>query len=567
MRSRTIPTSLFLILGVLAHAHSAPKPPQPISNLAYKPRIVQLPGGDLWAVTLSVEEGTQTVAIQVSENLGETWEKQKNILYLDKNEGSWGGPGVLVGKDGSVHVFLVCDLSKGFDVAGKPKNIPKGRYGTTRYDIYHTQSNPDRTVWEKPKTIWEGYTGALNSVVQLKSGRILLPFSFLTDRTWGNRGEGLDAFTFRGFFDSTLVYSDDNGGSWHLLPEPFKVPTPDIVSAYGAVEPVAIELPDGRVWMLIRTQQGRFYESFSEDGANWTPARPSSILSSDSPAGLARLPDNRIVLLWNKSLRFPYAYGGRQVMHAAISLDGGKTWKGHREVAWDPLRHEPPPPSGDHGTAYPFPTALEDGRVLFTTGQGEGRALIVVLDPDWLLETERRDDFSKNLEQWTSFGTKGVAVVPHPGLPERKVLSIRKTDPEWSSSAVWNFPAGMKGKLTLKMRLNSRSQGLQIGLSDHYSVPFDLEDVFHNLFQIQVKTGDEGDSLGVGPEEWHELAFKWDCEKRACQVTLDGKEQRNLPLQHATADGVCYLRLRSLAEESEVEGVWVESVESAIDTD
>jgi len=540
---------------------SEPSPPKPLSNLAYKPRIVQLPNGDLWACTLSVEGGTQTVAVQVSKDLGETWGDQQNVIHLDKDEGSWGGPEVLVDRDGLVHIFLVCDLSKGFDEKGQPKNIPKGRYGTTRYDIYHTKSNEERTEWEKPKTIWKGYTGALNSVVQMKSGRILLPFSYLTDRNWRDRGEGLDAFTFRGFFNSTLVYSDDNGDTWRLLERPFKVTTPDIVSAYGAVEPVAVELSDGRVWMLIRTQQGRFYESFSEDGANWTPAKPNAILSSDSPAGLVRLPDDRIVLLWNKSLRFPYAHGGRHVMHAAISLDGGKTWRGHREVAWDPLRHEPPPPSGDHGTAYPFPTALQDGRVLFTTGQGEGRALIVLLDPDWLLETSRRDDFSQGLEKWTHFGTKGVEIQDHPDRSREKVLSIRRIDSEWPAAAVWNFPAGKKGKLKMEFLVDGESPGLQLGLTDHYSVPFDIEDTFSNLFQVGVHPVTvDAPSLSVEPGKWHTLEFNWDCEERICRITMNGKEAMRLPLRHDTADGICYLRLRSLGDESDGGAILVNRV-------
>ena len=135
------------------------------------------------------------------------------------------------------------------------------------------------------------------------------------------------------------------------------VPVPDIVSAYGAVEPVAIELKDHRVWMLIRTQQGRFYESFSDDGIHWGAPLATRILSSDSPAGLVRLRDKRLVLLWNNCLRFPYAYGGRHVLHAAISEDDGKSWSGYREVAQDPLRALPPP--AGETMALHIPTRLK----------------------------------------------------------------------------------------------------------------------------------------------------------------------------------------------------------------
>jgi len=190
-----------------------------------------------------------------------------------------------------------------------------------------------RETWRDPQRIWQGYTGALNSVIQLRSGRILLPFSYRTPRTWRNRGKGLDTFTFRGPFDCTLVYSDDNGDSWHLSSSSLKVTTPDIVSAYGAVEPVVLELDDGRVWMLIRTQLGRFYESYSGDGATWSEPRPTRILSSDSPAGLVRLTGGRIVLFWNKCLRFPYAYG--TIAGKTIGTVG--QWH-TLEIAWDGTR-------------------------------------------------------------------------------------------------------------------------------------------------------------------------------------------------------------------------------------
>ncbi len=144
---------------------------------------------------------------------------------------------------------------------------------------------------------------------------------------------------------------------------------------------MVLELEDRRVWMLMRTQMGRIYESFSDDGASWSKPRPSRFISSDSPAGILRLDDGRIVLFWNNCLRFPYAYGGRHVIHAAISDDDGDTWRGYREVGRDPLRNEPPPTKGDFGTAYPFPATTADNAVIVRTGQGEGRVRVIRMDP------------------------------------------------------------------------------------------------------------------------------------------------------------------------------------------
>ena len=117
---------------------------------------------------------------------------------------------------------------------------------------------------------WEGYTGSLNSVVQTRQGRLLLPFAYLTRRTWAERGDGLDAFWYAGQMNSTVLFSDDGVG-WRLSTPELKVQTPSI-GLYGGCEPVVVERADGGgLWMLIRTQLGRFYECESTDTTNdWT---------------------------------------------------------------------------------------------------------------------------------------------------------------------------------------------------------------------------------------------------------------------------------------------------------
>lgn len=218
---------------------------------------------------------------------------------------------------------------------------------------------------------------------------------------------------------------------------------------------------------------GHFWESFSTDGANWSTPQPNDIISSDSPAGLVRLSDGRIVLLWNNSLRYPYAYGGRQILHAAISDDNAHTWRGHREVGRDPLRNELPSNEGDYGTAYPMPALANRDRVLFVSGQGRGRVLRLNMDPRWLVETKQSADFAARAEDWSTFGTKGVAVVPHPTKPGARVLSLRKTHADWPATAVWNFPSGAAGRLRTRVMPRIGFTGALVGLTDR-STPVDF---------------------------------------------------------------------------------------------
>lgn len=535
----------FLLSAILTlfAAGAIAAPPAPLASFGEKPVFAQLRDGTLIALFSRSSAESAEVRVRRSTDAGVTWTEEETLLALDPKVGGWTLPEALVDREGALHLFFLNDEGTGV-VLNKP-----GSRGDRKLCIWHAKSPDGRTQWTEPKRIWEGYTGALNSVIQMTSGRILLPFSCLTKRRWSDRGEGLDTFTYRGQFDSTLVYSDDGGDTWTAPPVRLKAPTPDIVSAYGAVEPVVIQLKSGRVWMLIRTQQGRFYESFSDDGATWSTGRPGAIESSDSPAGIVRVPDGRLVLLWNNCLRYPYAHGGRHVLHAAVSADEGRTWFGYREIARDSLRDQPPPPRGDHGTAYPFPIALQDGRVLFSTGQGEAeRVACMVLEPDWLRETRQVETFEEGIDDWSSFGTRGVGVVADPTGSQPKVLSLQKTEREWPACAVWNFPAGSRGTVRLRLRMPDTARGIHIGLTDHFSTPFDEEDVFHNVYNLVL---DEAGRVGGAPTEWardawHTLELTWNNDENTCAVSIDGAPVAALDARRGSP-GIGYVRIKSAA--------------------
>ena len=130
-----------------------------------------------------------------------------------------------------------------------------------------------RSVWLPPHRIWQGRAGDMQSVFQLRSGRIILPLSYAIDRSWSSRGTGFDAFTWMGNFRTSALYSDDGGQTWAQSPAALETPT-TAIGEFGAIEPVGIQLKDGRAWMLIRTTVGRFYETFSNDGVASIPQVP-----------------------------------------------------------------------------------------------------------------------------------------------------------------------------------------------------------------------------------------------------------------------------------------------------
>src|SRR5262249_11196035 len=144
------------------------------------------------------------------------------------------------------------------------------------------------------------------------------------------------------------------------------------------------------------------------------------------------------------------------------------------------------------------------------TGQGEGRQLLMRLDPEWLLETSQKADFVHGQDEWHIFGAKGVEFLADPDRSDAKVLCVCKTEADWPAGAVWNFPSGLRGSLKLRLLMNQNFQGGLIALTDHFSTPFDSEDKFYNLFNVWVSANGQFSGGGkLTPAKWHDLQFDW----------------------------------------------------------
>lgn len=468
----------------------------------------------------------------------------------------------LLDQDGEYHVFPMVARKE-----GEGKTIAVDFF----IDVWHVRTTGGGKVWEAPQRIFAGYVGSLNSVMQLRSGRIILPFA-----EWlPNIPEGPPLGPNR----VTCVYSDDGGATWQKSPSQLSAPcyTDFNGSGYGACEPVLLELQDGRVYMLARTETGRLYESWSPDGIAWEPLRPSRFLGTDAPAGLLRLNDGRILLFYNACEKPPRVegagvYGGRDALIAAVSEDEGKTWRGFREVYRDPTRNESPQKNGDRGTAYPMPYRAPDGQVLLVSGQGRSGATLR-LDPEWLLATHQETDFSQGLEDWsvfTSFGPvanwwqdrrQGPALVAHPTQADAKVLQLRRADDEAGDGAVWNFPMGRKGMLRLRLMLQEGFGGAVISLLDRFFDPTDPSAETEAIFTMPITpAGNISLAKRLAPGAWHDLTLDWDLAQQVCAVAVDGEAVAYLKQAYREPLGINYVRFRSTAEGRDPQGLLLERV-------
>jgi hypothetical protein len=405
---------------------------------------------------------------------GRTW--SDSTVEFDLPGEAYYANQVLQDKKGKIH--LVFHLFKPGRLGYRGRHL----------DLWYASKEPGG-VWTKPRMIWEGYVGSLRGFIELKNGTLLIPMSE-SDTLRANKPKNGEAD--HGLFQIISLYSDDKGSTWKKSTNSLKVEIdPAQVSRYGAVEPNAIELNDGRVWMLIRTNKGYLYESYSTDGGrSWSEATQSAFISSDSPASTIRLSDGRIVLFLNSDQRYDdkrsYANGGREALHAAISSDEGKSWKGFREVLVSPPSK--PILRGDRGTAYPSPVQLTNGKILFASGQGE-ESSIAAFDPNWLLENNQQDDASEPLLNWTlSAGNTGV----------------------------WNFPMSAQGEISITLKINGRPGKLDLALTDHFSVAHDSLATSISPFAVSI-TEEEIKKKNIT------INLGWDLGKSEAYASINGK--------------------------------------------
>lgn len=413
-----------------------------------------------------------------------------------------------------------------------------------------------------------------------------------------------------------VLLSDDDGQTWRsrmlegVGPFPVSWPNKGMRWSNGAKEPTVVELRDGRLYMIIRTSSDNLYETWSDDGGEtWTPLRPSIFHGTCTMPTLHALPDGRIILFWCNTTPFPewpkmftddeariennrkgrvLAFTNRDVFHAAISEDDGKTWKGFRELLLNPERNSPDfalsqggeKLSQDKSVHQAQALNLPFGKVLVAVGQHPACRRLLVFDPDWLCQTDRSDDFQRGLDDWSVHQfvrgieghlalnrRPGATLVEHPAEPGRRVLRVRRVKDESLVSdvqgALWNFPAAFNGAFSTRIQLLPGCRGGSISLLDRWFNPTDVTARARAMFDLYF----DGRGSGYIPFQmgcWHQLDFVWrDLERSPCVLLLDGVRVGELPLLRPSPCGISYVLFQSCADDYDESGFLVERVAAA----
>ncbi len=136
----------------------------------------------------------------------------------------------------------------------------------------------------------------------------------------------------------------------------------------AAIQPTILLHPAGRLQALGRTQQGRIFESWSDDaGKSWTKPLLTSLLNPNSGIDAVTLADGRQLLVYNP------VRNGRSPLSIAVS-GNGRDWMTAMVL------------EDEAGGEFSYPAVIQakDGRVHITYTWKRKRIKHAVIDPSRL---------------------------------------------------------------------------------------------------------------------------------------------------------------------------------------
>lgn len=300
--------------------------------------IVELADGSLlFAVTEFQDSGSDFAKAQivgrVSRDGGQTWEASRT---LQENTGGLNVMSVTLRRNGSEISMYYLQKNDVNDL-----------------DMFVRTSSDEGKTFGKATLVTadSGYHVINNDrVTQLSSGRLLVPAASTADVKTVNH------------FVSHCYISDDGGKTWRNGKGRVDA------SKRGAMEPEVVELNDGRVLMIVRTQLGYIGKSYSSDGGEtWSKLESLGVRAPEAPSTLRRIPSTGdLVLIFNDTFTPGAGHGGKRTpLTAAISSDEGLTWKNLGNLESDASKT----------FSYTSLTFVRDRAVMSYWESGEGRQL------------------------------------------------------------------------------------------------------------------------------------------------------------------------------------------------
>lgn len=311
------------------------------------------------------------IAACFSEDDGITWTREDRILVENEATLRTGAASLVRLTSGAIALFYLV-VNSGIDC------VP-----------YMRISKDEGRTWSERVRVapQDGYyTVNGDRVIQLSSGRIIVPVSFPPGGYKKSSSSAKDDVAKEAIIGSSLpcrstcFFSDDEGTTWQqsqtILESPWQ-------SKSGLQEPGVVELKDGSIMMFMRSDLGGQFFSYSQDeGKTWLSPVPSSLIGPCSPATIKRIPaTGDLLAIWNTPSKACTRPLPRCTLSAAISKDEGKTWQNIKTLEYDP----------DASYAYLSLTFVKNRAVMTYSHRHnysfEGEMLkLAVVDVDWFYD-------------------------------------------------------------------------------------------------------------------------------------------------------------------------------------
>ena len=252
--------------------------------------------------------GTIEIASRISHDKGCSWDDERILLRPNLKE------------DLSVQAPALRRLASGDLLMlslHSHRNVEEDSIGGSSSSMELFRSSDDGQTFQSMGYIWQKSSGqwlqgGASSLLQLKSGRLLVPFNY--GRGWQGSQHNV----------VSCMLSDDEGKSWRKAAHDIDLPM------RGAMEASVAELPDGELKLSLRTQLGAVFLSNSLDqGETWSLPQTSGLRSPESCTCLRCIPGtDDLLLLWIDSEYDPqhHHYSVRTPLGLALSTDRGGSW-------------------------------------------------------------------------------------------------------------------------------------------------------------------------------------------------------------------------------------------------
>ena len=299
------------------------------------------PKGRLWAVWMGGEDGPKSYIVGAwSDDGGRTWTDTKLVVDSHLKDNRLGllhlnichqVSNVWCSPDGKLRFFA-------YQSAG----VFSGRAGT--WELVCENPDDDVPRWSAPRYLFPG--GLHCNPIILKDGTWL----YFNDYESTGRENFPELLPFMG----CGIYATRDGTA--LERRGFTYPE----GTWHWAEHMAVERPDGTLWMLLRTGLG-LMESFSKDkGYTWTKPTPTTQLKTCiARFVLMRLASGRLLFVKNGDVA-NLAPKAREKMSAYLSDDEGKSWS------------EPLVLDERSGVSYPDAIQFPDGTIGLTYDHNRG---------------------------------------------------------------------------------------------------------------------------------------------------------------------------------------------------